>query len=232
VLTGLARPERARQAMQAVEEHLIQENDRLLLLFTPPFDKTPKDPGYIKGYLPGIRENGGQYTHAALWSIWAFAHLGEGEKAEALYRLINPIYRSDTAAKAAQYKVEPYVISADVYGVSPHEGRGGWTWYTGSSGWMYRLGIEGILGLSREGERLWLQPKIPASWPGFKMIYRYGRTLYHITVERNEREESGLTLDGKRLTENMIPLVDNGRSHDVVLHLPTKNDLKGLKPLR
>ncbi|MBE2198904.1 MAG: cellobiose phosphorylase [Anaerolinea sp.] len=225
VLTGLARPERARQAMQAVEEHLVREEERLLLLFTPPFNKTPKDPGYIKGYLPGIRENGGQYTHAALWSIWAFAHLGEGEKAEALYRLINPIYRADTAAKAAQYKVEPYVISADVYGVPPHEGRGGWTWYTGSSSWMYRLGIEGILGLSREGEMLCLQPRIPASWPGFKMVYRYGRTLYHITVARNGRGESHLMLDGKPLAENRIPLVDNGRSHDVVLHLPAKNAL-------
>ncbi|MBK8986530.1 MAG: cellobiose phosphorylase [Chloroflexi bacterium] len=220
VLTGLARPERARQAMQAVEKHLIKEEERLLLLFTPPFNKTTKDPGYIKGYLPGIRENGGQYTHAALWSIWAFAHLGEGEKAEALYRLINPIYRADTAAKAAEYKVEPYVVSADVYGVPPHEGRGGWTWYTGSASWMYRLGIEGILGLSREGDMLCLQPNIPASWPGFKLVYRYGRTLYHITVERNGREESQLMLDGNMLADYRIPLVDNGRSHDVLLYLP------------
>src|SRR5690606_7479444 len=125
---------------------LINEEDRLLLLFAPPFDKTDKDPGYIKGYLPGIRENGGQYTHAALWTIWAFAEMGQGDKAEALFRLINPVLRADTNEKAARYKVEPYVISADVYGISPHEGRGGWTWYTGSSGWMYRLGIEGILG--------------------------------------------------------------------------------------
>lgn len=219
VLTGLARPERARQAMQAVEKHLVKEEDRLLLLFTPPFDKTPKDPGYIKGYLPGIRENGGQYTHAALWSIWAFAELGEGDKAEALFRLINPIYRAESVAKADEYKVEPYVISADVYGVSPHEGRGGWTWYTGSSGWMYRLGIEGILGLSRQGDKLRFRPQIPTNWPGFTMVYRYGRSEYHITVKRSKSNERGLTLDGELVSGDEVQLVDNGRLHEVVLNM-------------
>jgi cyclic beta-1,2-glucan synthetase len=143
VLSGAAEPARARQAMYAALDRLVQWDDSLLLLFTPPFDKTSHDPGYIKGYLPGIRENGGQYTHAALWGIWAVAELGDGDMAAALFRLINPIHHSDTPEKAARYQVEPYVVAADVYSVPPHVGRGGWTWYTGSSGWMYRLGIEG-----------------------------------------------------------------------------------------
>lgn len=220
VLTGLANRQRARQAMAAVEAQLVKEEERLILLFTPPFDKTDKDPGYIKGYLPGIRENGGQYTHAALWSIWAFADLGDVEKAEALYRLINPIYRTDSRAKADEYKVEPYVISADVYGVSPHEGRGGWTWYTGSSGWMYRLGIEGILGLKREEETLAIRPRIPAAWSGFKMVYRYGRTTYHISVVREGVAERELLLDDERLAGDAVPLVDDGQRHAVVVQIP------------
>ena len=217
VLTGLGERERAREAMSAVEKHLIKEEERLILLFTPPFDQTPKDPGYIKGYLPGIRENGGQYTHAALWTIWAFVELGQRDKAEALFRLINPILRADTPEKAARYKVEPYVIAADVYGVSPHEGRGGWTWYTGSSGWMYRLGIEGILGLSRQGERLRIRPQIPSSWPGFEAVYRYGRSHYHIMVENGNGDEVQVWLDGKELPTADIPLQDDGREHEVVI---------------
>jgi cyclic beta-1,2-glucan synthetase len=219
VLSGLGDPERARQAMEAVESELVREKERLMLLFTPPFDKTKKDPGYIKGYLPGIRENGGQYTHAALWSIWAFAELKQGDKAEALYRLINPIYRADTRQKAAHYKVEPYVISADVYGVPPHEGRGGWTWYTGSSGWMYRLGVEGILGLRRQGERLLIRPQIPASWPGFKIVYKYGCAQYQIEVEQGEDVVAGVWLDGRALQEEGIPLVDDGEVHEVLVRM-------------
>ncbi len=215
VLSGLGEAERNQQAMTAVEELLINEEDRLLLLFAPPFDKTDKDPGYIKGYLPGIRENGGQYTHAALWTIWAFAEMGQGDKAEALFRLINPVLRADTNEKAARYKVEPYVISADVYGISPHEGRGGWTWYTGSSGWMYRLGIEGILGIRREGDYLQIRPCIPASWPTFKVIYCYGRTPYHITIQNRPEEAEGLWLDGEQVPEGKVLLEDNGRVHEV-----------------
>lgn len=215
VLTGLGEHERVRQAMSAVIEHLVHEKERLLLLFTPPFDKTRKDPGYIKGYLPGIRENGGQYTHAALWTIWAFAELGEGERAEALFRLINPVYRADSKEKAGIYKVEPYVISADVYGVPPHQGRGGWTWYTGSGAWMYRLGLEGILGLRRQGNAIKIQPRIPPDWPEFKVVYRFGRTYYHITVKNNNEEERQIWLDGKKLLTNLIPLDDDGREHVV-----------------
>ncbi|MCE7987838.1 MAG: hypothetical protein DYG89_42275 [Caldilinea sp. CFX5] len=220
VLSGAADAERARRAMQAVLERLVRREERLLLLFTPPFDKTQRDPGYIKGYLPGIRENGGQYTHAALWTIWAFAELGDGDTAEELFRLINPIYRSDTPDKAAHYKVEPYVISADVYGVAPHEGRGGWTWYTGSSGWMYRLGIEAILGLQRVGAMLVINPCIPQAWPGYTIRYRYGQAVYEIQVENPAGIDCGvhrLTLDGEPIAGNAIPLVDDGLSHQVVL---------------
>jgi cyclic beta-1,2-glucan synthetase len=222
VLSGAADEGRARQAMGAVLERLVRRDDRLLLLFTPPFDKTPRDPGYIKGYLPGIRENGGQYTHAALWTIWAFAALGDGDTAEELFRLINPIYRSDTPDKAALYKVEPYVISADVYGVAPHEGRGGWTWYTGSSGWMYRLGIEAILGLQRVGGTLVINPCIPKAWPGYTIHYRYGQTVYEIQVENPDGVNRGvrhLTLDSSPVAGDAIPLVDDGASHHVVIVL-------------
>ncbi len=218
VLSGAADPQRARLAMESVKRLLVDEKDRLILLFTPPLDKTPQDPGYIKGYLPGIRENGGQYTHAALWTIWALAELGEGDEAEALYQLINPISRSDTREKADVYKVEPYVISADVYGVEPHEGRGGWTWYTGSSGWMYRLGIEGILGLERAGATLRLNPCIPRSWSEYHISYRYGRSRYEITVKNPNRVHRGverISLDGEVLAENQIELRDDGGRHRV-----------------
>jgi cyclic beta-1,2-glucan synthetase len=227
VLTGAADPRRARLAMEAVKRLLVDEKDRLLLLFTPPFDKTPQDPGYIKGYLPGIRENGGQYTHAALWTIWALAELGQGDEAEALYQLINPISRSDTPEKADIYKVEPYVISADVYGVEPHEGRGGWTWYTGSSGWMYRLGLEGILGLERAGPVLRVNPRIPRSWPEYRMAYRYGRSVYEIVVKNPDRVNEGverIVLDGEVLAENEILLRDDGGRYrvEVVMGLEVK----------
>jgi cyclic beta-1,2-glucan synthetase len=207
-------------------DRLVKWDDRLILLFTPPFDKTPRDPGYIKGYLPGIRENGGQYTHAALWTIWAMAELGEGGAAEALFRLINPIYRADTAEKAAHYHVEPYVISADVYSVSPHTGRGGWTWYTGSSGWMYRLGVEAILGLRRQGQTLWLEPHIPGEWPEYRLTYRHGSSIYEIQVRNPERLQQGVkqvTLDGQPLPNGKITLEDDGRQHRVEIVL-TRND--------
>lgn len=222
VLTGAADTNRARQAMTAVSERLVRRDDRLILLFTPPFDKTARDPGYIKGYLPGIRENGGQYTHAALWTIWAFADLGDGDMAEDLFRLINPIYRSDTPEKAALYKVEPYVIAADVYGVDPHRGRGGWTWYTGSSGWMYRLGIEGMLGLRRVANTLQVDPCIPKSWPGFQMTYRFGQSTYEIRVENPDGVNRGvrqITLDGQVLADKKIALMNDGSNHQVVILL-------------
>ena len=155
----------------------------MALLFTPPFDKTPLDPGYIKGYPPGIRENGGQYTHAALWSVMAFAALGEGDKAAALFALLNPINHARTRSDVHRYKVEPYVVAADVYGAAPHVGRGGWTWYTGSAGWMQRAGVESILGLRLEGDVLHLNPCIPKTWPRFEMTVRFRSAHYEILVE-------------------------------------------------
>jgi cyclic beta-1,2-glucan synthetase len=222
VLSKAADPQRAKQAMGAVLERLVQWDERLILLFTPPFDKTSRDPGYIKGYLPGVRENGGQYTHAALWTIWAMAELGDGDTAEALFRLINPIYRADTPEKAAQYQVEPYVISADVYSVSPHTSRGGWTWYTGSSGWMYRLGIEAILGLHRQGQILSLDPHLPKEWPGYRATYRYGQTTYEIEVKNPNGVSQGVKqvmLDNHSLPDGHIPLQDDGQHHQVEVSL-------------
>jgi cellobiose phosphorylase len=208
--------------MAAVSERLVKEEERLILLFTPPFDKTAHDPGYIKGYLPGIRENGGQYTHAALWTIWAVAQLGDGSEAEYLFRLINPIYRAATPEQMADYQVEPYVISADVYSVPPHTGRGGWTWYTGSSGWMYRLGLEAILGLRRAGAVLWFDPRLPKSWPGYTLTYRYGQTPYHIQVKNPDgvkRETQEVHLDGQIVPTGKIHLTDDGQPHQVEVRL-------------
>jgi len=218
VLSGAADPKRAAQAMGAVADRLVRHDDQLILLFTPPFDKTTHDPGYIKGYLPGIRENGGQYTHAALWAVWAFAELGQGDRAEALFRLLNPIYHSDTPEKAERYRVEPYVVAADVYSEPPHTGRGGWTWYTGSASWMYRLGTEAILGLRRTGKTLQVNPCIPRHWRRYAMSYRYGSTSYHIHVENPDGVNRGVkqvTLDGGRLPEGKIILVNDGQRHEV-----------------
>ncbi|MBK8986623.1 MAG: hypothetical protein IPM39_11165 [Chloroflexi bacterium] len=222
VLSGAAQPQRARQAMQAAYERLVLQQERLILLLAPPFDKTSRDPGYIKGYLPGIRENGGQYSHAAVWTIWAFAQLGEGDVAHALFDLINPITHADTPQKAGRYKVEPYVLAADVYGVPPNQGRGGWTWYTGSSGWLYRLGVEGLLGLRKVGQMLVIEPCIPASWAEYGMVYRNGRSTYHIHVKNPAGVQQGVAevwLDGERLPSPEVPLQDDGQSHQVVVVL-------------
>ncbi|MCL2899361.1 GH36-type glycosyl hydrolase domain-containing protein [Brenneria tiliae] len=200
VLSGAADPQRAATAMASLDEHLIRRHDALALLFTPPFDRTAQDPGYIKGYPPGLRENGGQYTHAAMWSVLAFARLGQGNKAGELFALLNPINHGSTPEQAAIYRVEPYVIAADVYSVMPHAGRGGWTWYTGSAGWMHRAGIEGILGISREGNQLLLSPCIPDYWPGFEAEITLGACRYLISVVNDNHRCRGIsqaTLDNK-----------------------------------
>jgi len=189
----------------------------MLLLFTPPFDKSKRDPGYIKGYLPGIRENGGQYTHAAIWTAWACAELGQGERASELFQMLNPVNHADTPGKAASYKVEPYVIAADIYSQPAHLGLGGWTWYTGSSGWMYRLGIEAILGIKKVGKSLQITPCIPRTWPGFKVNYRFGATRYRIQVENPLKVNRGVVqiiLDGNLLPGNLLPLSDDGQTHE------------------
>jgi cyclic beta-1,2-glucan synthetase len=224
VLSGAAIPAHAERAMASVEEHLIRRSEKLALLFTPPFDKTAHDPGYIKGYPPGIRENGGQYTHAAAWAVLAFAKLGEGDKAADLFSLLNPINHTTTPSDTDRYKVEPYVVAADVYSVAPHAGRGGWTWYTGSAGWMYRAGVEGILGLRRHGMELSLNPSIPKAWPGFEIVYRFQSTIYHINVENPPGTGRGVaqaTLDGQELTQRpaCITLIDDKHIHHLRLIL-------------
>jgi cyclic beta-1,2-glucan synthetase len=209
VISKAADKTRARQAMESAMARLVDRSQQLMLLFEPPFDKTERDPGYIKGYVPGIRENGGQYTHAAIWTVWAFTELGDGDRAGGLFSLLNPICHGSTPESIETYKVEPYVIAADVYGVAPHTGRGGWTWYTGSSGWMYRLGIEAILGLKREGDHLRIDPCIPGDWPGFSATYRANGTVYNIRVENPRQVSRGvtsLTLDGQSVSDSRIPL--------------------------
>jgi cyclic beta-1,2-glucan synthetase len=198
-ISGAGNPARAVQAMAALDDQLVHRGDRLALLFTPPFERTPLDPGYIKGYPPGIRENGGQYTHAAAWSIMGFAALGQGDKAAELFALVNPINHTATRSGVLRYKVEPYVLAADVYSVPPHVGRGGWTWYTGSAGWLYRAGIESILGLRLHGEALLIDPCIPTAWPGFDMTLRRRGAIYEISVRNPGSVSRGVVaaeLDG------------------------------------
>jgi cyclic beta-1,2-glucan synthetase len=203
-------------------DKLVKTDDALLLLFTPPFDKTPRDPGYIKGYPPGIRENGGQYTHAALWTVWALAQMGRGDDAEAAFRLLNPINHADTREKADHYRVEPYVVAADVYGWPPHTGHGGWTWYTGSAGWMYRLGVERILGLNLEGGKLRIDPCIPKSWHEYTMVYRAKGSIYRIRVDNERGVNRGVQqvqLDGQILQDLLIPIALDSGEHEVLVSM-------------
>jgi cyclic beta-1,2-glucan synthetase len=220
VISGVAEPAHAARAMAAVDENLLLRDAGLALLFTPPFDKTTLEPGYIKGYPPGIRENGGQYTHAAIWSVQAFAKLGEGDKAAELLSLLNPINHTRTWAAAQRYKVEPYVVSADIYSVPPHVGRGGWTWYTGSAGWMYRAALESILGFTVEGAILRLDPCVPRAWRDFEIIFRHKTSRYEVFVENHAGVCGGiarLELDTQTLPHGSthITLVDDGAIHHV-----------------
>jgi len=219
VLSGVGNPDRARQAMDSVVRRLVRPDDGLLLLFTPPFDRTVHDPGYIKGYPPGIRENGGQYTHAAIWSLIAFAQLRQGDKSLELFNLLNPINHASRRASARQYKVEPYVVAADVYAAPTHVGRGGWTWYTGAAGWLYRAGLEWILGFRKRGAALAIDPCIPRKWKRYEIVYRHGDTLYHIAVENPDGVGHGvsrISLDGTVLPEDaLVPLSDDGLEHRV-----------------
>ncbi|MBX6313467.1 MAG: glycosyl transferase family 36, partial [Isosphaeraceae bacterium] len=218
VISGAGDPRRVRQAMAAVEQRLVRPEDGLILLFTPPFDKGTLEPGYIKGYVPGIRENGGQYTHAATWVVLAEALLGRGGRAVELFGLLNPIRHAETPEAVARYKVEPYVVAADIYGRPPHTGRGGWTWYTGSAAWLYRVGLEAILGFQRRGDRLALDPRLPGDWPGFEIVYRHRSATYRIVVENPHGVERGvplITLDGQAHEGGEIPLADDGREHEV-----------------
>ncbi|HEY2465029.1 MAG TPA: hypothetical protein VGI32_13305 [Steroidobacteraceae bacterium] len=218
VISRAAEHGRALRAMSAVNSQLVSRSDGLVKLFTPPFDHSPKDPGYIKAYPPGLRENGGQYTHAAMWTTLAFALLGDGDRAGELFSLLNPINHASTGAGIHRYKVEPYVVCADVYSAPSHVGRGGWTWYTGSAGWMYRTAVEGILGIKVCGTTLVIDPCIPRAWPGFEFTYKHGTSRYRITVKNPRGVNRGIaqaTLDGKNLSgaPGEIQLMDDGRYH-------------------
>ncbi|HSM72789.1 MAG TPA: glucoamylase family protein [Anaerolineales bacterium] len=230
VISGAGSRERVRIAMDSLYERLVRKDAGLVLLLTPPFDRTIRDPGYIKGYLPGIRENGGQYTHAAIWALWAFADLGQAERVHELFRMINPIYEADTPEKVTRYFVEPYVVAADVYSHPEHLGHGGWTWYTGSSPWMTRLVLEKILGLQREGNQLRIEPCIPADWPHYEIQYRFGHTLYHLRIENPHGVSSSVTqytLDGTVYTDDSIILEDDGGEHHVTVTIGEKTYSKG-----
>jgi cyclic beta-1,2-glucan synthetase len=222
VLSGAADPARARQAMASMTRHLVRPDSGLVLLFTPPFDQTPLDPGYIKGYPPGLRENGGQYSHAAMWAVLAQTKLGDGTAAHQLFRMLNPISHAMTRDAAERYKVEPYVVAADVYSGPPHEGRGGWTWYTGSAGWMYRAAIEGILGLTRKGDRLCLNPCLPGSWPEVTLTVTLGDARYTVSVLNPDASGTGVksaTLGGTELQvgpEGLEVPLRNGDHHLIV----------------
>jgi cyclic beta-1,2-glucan synthetase len=220
VISGAAEPARAARAMAAVEEYLVRRDQELILLFTPPFDRAPLDPGYIKGYPPGIRENGGQYTHAAIWAVMAFAALGDGDKANELFSILNPINRTSTRAGVHRYKVEPYVAVADVYAEYPHVGRGGWSWYTGSAGWMYRAGLEWLLGFRLRGAVLHLDPCIPRAWRRFDITFRYHASRYEIEVLNPNGATRGIAtieVDGipQSVAGGSVPLTNDGATHRV-----------------
>ncbi len=217
VLSGAGKPDRLPLAMGSLNQHLVRSDIGIVKLLEPPFDKSNMNPGYIKGYVPGVRENGGQYTHGAIWAAMAFAALGDNRRAWEIMTMINPVNHAKSFEAMATYKVEPYVVAADVYAFPPHTGRGGWTWYTGSAAWMYRLIVESLLGLKREGNKLLFTPCLPADWDGFKIHYRYRKTTYHITILRAQagRNEMRVTIDGVEQGEKTILLVDDGKEHKV-----------------
>ncbi|MBC3796902.1 GH36-type glycosyl hydrolase domain-containing protein [Acetobacterium tundrae] len=222
VISGAGNTERSLQAMRSLEDYLVSREDGLIKLLTPPFDKSDLEPGYIKGYIPGVRENGGQYTHAAAWAIIAFAKLGDGDKAWELFELINPINHTSNLRDYSRYKVEPYVLAADVYSTYPHTGRGGWTWYTGAAGWLYRAGLEYILGFQKNGETIIMDPCIPGKWKEYNLKYNYLGTTYDIKVKNPEGVNKGvkkISVDGIISTRNVINLVDDKENHEIEVHM-------------
>lgn len=224
VISGMAKPGRAREAMEAVQKFLIDSDEGIVRLLTPPFDDGDLQPGYIKGYLPGVRENGGQYTHAAVWVVMAFAMLGMGNKAGEIFHMLNPINHTRTGIEYSRYKTEPYVIAADVYAVSPHAGRGGWTWYTGAAGWLYRVGLEYIAGFMKKGEKLYIDPCIPGSWRSFTITYRYKNAVYNIEIRNPDGSCSGVShmiVDGRVSNEGFVELSTDGvHNVEVIMGVP------------
>jgi cellobiose phosphorylase len=226
VLSGAGTPERSHKGMESADKYLVRRDTALIQLLDPPFDKSDLNPGYIKGYVPGVRENGGQYTHAAIWLTMAFAAMGDRARAWELFNMINPIHHGSTPQGVATYKVEPYVVAADVYSISLHKGRGGWTWYTGSAGWMYQLLSESLLGLVREGNSLRFMPCLPVEWEAFVIHYRYMDTVYHVKFVRGaagaaqvpatgQTASMSISLDGVVQAGDKIPLADDRVEHVV-----------------
>jgi cyclic beta-1,2-glucan synthetase len=218
VLSGAVPLQFADRALDAVRTYLIRRGPRVMPLLTPPFDKSAQDPGYIKGYPPGVRENGGQYTHAVVWVIMAMAQRGGGDEAVELFHMINPVNHARTAADVERYKTEPYAVAGDICAHPAHAGRGGWTWYTAAAGWMYRAGLESILGLRRRGRVFTLDPCIPSTWPEYRILWRFGRSRYDIVVTNPQhccRGIAGAELDGASVDARAIPLVDDGATHRV-----------------
>jgi cellobiose phosphorylase len=207
--------------MASLDKHLVRRDQGIIQLLDPPFDKSAMNPGYIKGYVPGVRENGGQYTHAAIWATMAFAELGDSQRAWELFNIINPVNHGNSAAAVALYKAEPYVVAADVYAIAPHTGRGGWSWYTGSAGWLYRLMVESLLGITRQGTELYIKPCLPKDWPGYSLDYRFGNTVYRIEIIQRDGGESKILLDGVAVEGVGIPLVDDGGERKVEVTLCT-----------
>ena len=224
-ISGAGDSERVEVALRSLEENLVREADNLILLFTPPFDKTTADVGYIQGYPPGVRENGGQYTHAATWVPMAFARRGDGDKAVRLLRMLNPVEHAREDDDCERYKVEPYVMPGDVYSLAGHVGRGGWTWYTGAAAWTYRVWLEEILGLQRRGNKLAINPVIPKDWPDFRLRYRYQDTLYRIAVENPDHCSRGVVLlevDEKAIADKIVTLHNDGAPHEVRVVMGTE----------
>jgi cellobiose phosphorylase len=226
VLSGAGSPEHIAQGMESADKYLVRRDSGIIQLLDPPFDKSTLDPGYIKGYVPGVRENGGQYTHAAIWLTMAFAARGDHHRAWELFNMINPIHHGNTPQAISTYKVEPYVMAADVYSIALHKGRGGWTWYTGSAGWMYQLVTESLLGLNRNGDTLQIHPCIPPAWDPFTIHYRFKGAVYHIgfTQIQGEKEEIILSLDGVQQAGNTLPLVDSAMEHKVEVSMFRKQE--------
>jgi cellobiose phosphorylase len=220
VLAGATQPDRAREAMSSVHDRLVRLDTRLIQLLDPPFNLSTPSPGYIEGYVPGVRENGGQYTHGALWTALAFAELGDAERAWEALALLDPVSHGDSAAAIAKYKVEPYVIAGDVYSSPWHAGRGGWTWYSGSAAWLYQLVVDSLLGFERRGTRLRLRPLLPRGWPGFTIIYRFGAATYEIACRTaGSARSAGTAVDGVTVAQGWIELVDDRAEHAVVVQV-------------
>jgi cellobiose phosphorylase len=222
VLSGAGAPERIRQAMESVDALLVHRDQKLIQLLDPPFDKCEMEPGYIKGYVPGVRENGGQYTHAAIWAAMAFAALRDNQRLWDLLSIINPINHARSPEEVDIYKVEPYVVASDVYALFPHVGRGGWTWFTGSAAWMYRLILESLLGMSMKMDKITFKPCLPADWKEFKIRYLFRETVYQINVRQTNDsvEEASVTIDGFVKQDRTIQLVNDHQDHLVEVRIP------------